>query len=1013
MNRFQYQESERAFMEHSPIPFAIYQFLDRRVVTLALSDGFRRLFGYEDRAEAYWLMDNDMYRDTHPDDTARIAEAAYRFAVEGGEYNVIYRTRVGDAYIIVHASGRHIYKEDGTRLAVVWYNDEGRYEETAGHSVGSLNASLSSALHRETLYHSNYYDNLTGLPSMTYFFELAEAGRQRLREEGEVPAFLFINLSGMKFFNQKYGFAQGDLLLDAFSKVLVRQFSNENCSRFGQDHFAVFAAAGGLEEKLQAVFAEAGEMNEGKTLPVRAGIYLDRDGTEDVALAIDKASYACDDLKGSYGSGYVYFSDSMLSTAENRQYIIDNIDRAIREQWIQVYYQPIIRATNGRVCDEEALARWFDPVKGFLSPGEFIPVLESARLIRKLDLYVLDQVLKKMKGQQDAGLYVVPQSLNLSRADFEAGDIVEDIRSRVDAAGIPRGKLTIEITESMVGQDFDFMKEQVERFRGLGFQVWMDDFGSGYSSLDLLQNIRFDLIKFDMRFMEQFQKGNESRIILTELMKMTLALGIDTVAEGVETEAQADFLKEVGCTKLQGFYFCKPIPREEIVERIRKGIQIGYENPAETDYYAALGRINLYDPISASIEDTEDSETLRRYFDTVPSAILECDETDTWIVRCSRSYKDFMERAFGMMQIGMKVPFAAIQAGPGSAFMKAVAQCRKEGRRIFIEEEIGDGAVAHAVVRHVAVNPVTGVTACVVVMLGIMDTLDRGVTYTRIAQALSADYINLYYVDLDTEQFVEYRPNQEELGVEQHGEDFFAASRRDALRLVYQEDREEVLRSFTRESVLDAIESGGTFTLTYRLLIRDEPVYVNMKAVRMGDNHLIIGVNNVDAQMRQKEVLEKARQAQLTYARINALSGDYLAIYLVDPETDHYTESSATLDYEGLGLAKAGEDFFRKSKEDSLRAIYAEDHEMFASLFSKENILAEIRRHGRFTMRYRLLIEEEPVYVTLRAALLEENGRSQLIVGVSRADAPMKQALEYGRMLNDARSEAAPDLSRP
>ncbi|MER2139980.1 MAG: EAL domain-containing protein, partial [Succiniclasticum sp.] len=172
------------------------------------------------------------------------------------------------------------------------------------------------------------------------------------------------------------------------------------------------------------------------------------------------------------------------------------------------------------------------------------------------------------------GLYVVPQSLNLSRIDFEACDIVEEVRRRVDEAGVERSKLTIEITESAVGRDFDFMKTQVQRFQELGFQVWMDDFGSGYSALDVLQDIHFDLIKFDMRFMHRFGEGNESRIIMTELVKMALGLGVETVTEGVETKEQVEFLREVGCTKLQGYYFCKPIPMEQIVERYRKGTQI-------------------------------------------------------------------------------------------------------------------------------------------------------------------------------------------------------------------------------------------------------------------------------------------------------------------------------------------------------------------------------------------------------------------------------------------------------
>ena len=244
-----------------------------------------------------------------------------------------------------------------------------------------------------------------------------------------------------------------------------------------------------------------------------------------------------------------------------------NIDRAIQEKWIRVYYQPIVSAKDGKVCDEEALARWIDPTEGFLSPADFIPFLESAGLIYKLDLFVLEEALEKIRRRQEAGLEVVPQSINLSRSDFEGRDIVEEIRRRVDAAGVGHDMITVEITESIIGSNFEYMNEQVKRFRENGFAVWMDDFGSGYSSLDVLQSIEFDLIKFDMSFMRKLDQGENGKIILTELMRMASKLKLDTVCEGVEKEEHVSFLREIGCSKLQGYYFGKPAPYEPEAEQ--------------------------------------------------------------------------------------------------------------------------------------------------------------------------------------------------------------------------------------------------------------------------------------------------------------------------------------------------------------------------------------------------------------------------------------------------------------
>ena len=211
---------------------------------------------------------------------------------------------------------------------------------------------------------------------------------------------------------------------------------------------------------------------------------------------------------------------------------------------------------------EEALARWIDPVEGFLPPSEFVPHLEDTGLNYKLDLCILDQAIEKIISRRNAGLSVVPQSVNLSRSDFETRDMAEEVRKRVDAAGIPHDMISVEITESIIGSDFDYINEQVKRFRENGFAVWMDDFGSGYSSLHVLQSIQFDLIKFDMRFTRNLDEGENGKIILTELMKLAGQLKLDTVCEGVETEEQVRFLQKIGCSKLQGYYFSQPRPYE-------------------------------------------------------------------------------------------------------------------------------------------------------------------------------------------------------------------------------------------------------------------------------------------------------------------------------------------------------------------------------------------------------------------------------------------------------------------
>lgn len=987
VEKYQFSKDELAFLEKSRIPFAVYQFVRKRVVTLVLSEGFCDFFGYKDRAKAYYDMDNNMYCDTHPDDVSRIADAALRFATKGGEYEVIYRSKTigSDDYRIVHAIGEHVYTPTGERLAYVWYTDEGAYVDS-GVQTGELNKRLNEALHTASIVKGSYYDDLTGLPNMTHFFELATEGRRAMLRQGRCPVILFMDFNGMKFFNTKYGFSQGNALLRAFSKLLVDCFSVENCSRFGQDHFVVYADASGIENTLRKLFSECRRINGGKTLTVRVGIFADDGEDIDASIACDRAKLACDSNRNMYLSSYAYYNEGMRYEAEKRRYIVDNLDEALEKGWVQVYYQAIVRAVSGKVCDEEALARWIDPVRGILSPTEFITVLEDAKLSYKLDLYVVERVLQKMKRLKKSGLRVVPQSVNLSRTDFDSCDMVEEIRWRVEAAGIERGLLNIEITESVVAKDLEFIKQQVDRFRELGFNVWMDDFGSGYSSLDVLQSIHFDLIKFDTHFMRKFSKGCKGKIILTELVKMAMGLGIDTICEGVEEPEQVEFLREIGCSKLQGFYYTRPVPLEELLQRKEEDAQIGFENPKEAEYYAAIGRISLYDIAAIA---GEDNSALQQYFDTLPMAIVEVRGQTIRYVRCNQSYRTCVERVpQRIIPLDGYVDVSNIAPGSESALARAILQCGADGNRVVVDESLSNGTTAHSFIRRISVNPVTGTTAIAVAVLAVVDNHDAGATYACVARALAVDYFNLYYVNLRTDEYIEYssKVTQENLAMERHGKHFFANSLEAAAQRVCEADREYFMKSSSKENMLRALDASGSFTLTYQLLVDEEPVYVNMKAVRMADDneHIIVGVSSVDGQMKHKQALERIRQEEITYARIMALSGSYICVYTVDPHTDHYMAYTSTKDSEGLGARKEGYDFFADTTEDTRAIACPEDLSLFTTSFTKQNVMRDIEENGLYVLRYRLMIGGKPTPVSLRAAIVEEIDGPQLIVGVTK-----------------------------
>lgn len=714
MDKFRYSREELKMIEESQIAVAVYQFMDSKVVTIALSWGFSELFGYTgmEKQDVYDLMDNDMYRDTHPDDMASLEEAAYTFATAGGAYDVIYRSKKAGEYRIIHAYGKHVYK-DGARLAVIWYTDQGLYKGDGKREKDGLFNAFKDQLAERSYAIRAEHDFLTGLPAMSYFFNLAEPGCKALRTAGKTPFILFMDFNGMKVFNQKYGLEEGDNFLRNFADRIASIFHRENCSRFNADHFCVFTdeetALAGAQRLIDANEENSGE----KRMPLRIGVYRYDDPEISISGACDRAKIACDIGRNSYFSKIYIYENSMMTRIEEKQYVVENIDQAVENGWIKVFYQPIVRTVNGRVCYEEALARWDDPERGFLSPGAFIPALEESDTIYKLDLCVVDIVLRKLKEQEENGLFLVPQSVNLSRSDFYTCDIVEEIRRRVDSAGLSRKLIVIEITESIMADDVDYMIGEINRFKELGFTVWMDDYGSGFSSPEILHRAPFDLLKIDMLFIKQLEEDEKSRIILTEIVRMAMSLGMDTIAEGVETESQAAFLKNIGCTMLQGFYFCRPISVEDIFERYRTGKQIGFENPAESEYFAQLGRVNMYNLSHSSTDEEEE----RDYFDTWPMIMVECVGDKLTVVKTNITFKKYIKnyypKALGMRSLDA----AKYESVPGGLVLKAVRQCAGDGKRGIIEDSTDRGNKIQILVWRVAVNPLTGAAAVMAVVL--------------------------------------------------------------------------------------------------------------------------------------------------------------------------------------------------------------------------------------------------------------------------------------------------------
>lgn len=291
--------------------------------------------------------------------------------------------------------------------------------------------------------------------------------------------------------------------------------------------------------------------------------------------------------------------------------------------------------------------------------------------------------------------------------------------------------------------------------------------------------------------------------------------------------------------------------------------------------------------------------------------------------------------------------------------------------------------------------------------------LNTSAVFQSMINALAQDYFDLFYVNVETEEYLEYglRAKKDQRTDERRGTDFFAECQRNAAGLVYDEDLEQVLEALTKERLLAKVAQQGAYVYYYRLVIDGVPTHVRLKATSIpnDDQHIIIGVSNVDAQVRDRITTERAMEDRRSYLRLSALVGNLIVLYYVNPTTSEYTEFSTSAAFETLGIAKRGADFFKTSYKNALNTIHPEDQELFFSHVTKENVLATIKRDGLFMLDYRLMSDGLPTYVRLSAALVEEGGTSTLIIGLLDEDAQIKREREYARNLSAAREKAVID----
>ncbi|MGN0987679.1 MAG: EAL domain-containing protein [Otoolea sp.] len=408
------------------------------------------------------------------------------------------------------------------------------------------------------------YDRLTGLYSKEFFCRKV---RERLEENPEKEYTLVSsNLENFKLYNDIFGREKGDRLLKESAENL-RAMVAENgiCGRYGGDRFLCLIDRERERLARDRFFQETGSETADRVegVSMKWGIYEITDRSISVAQMCDWALLAADSVKGQYNRLFAVYDDALRGKLLREKAITDAMETALKEGQFTVYLQPKYSLNEESMIGAEALVRWIHPEWGFISPGEFIPLFEKNGFISRLDQYVWEQVCALLQDWRSKNYPPLPVSVNVSRADMYQSRLADVLLQLTRTYGVDPALLHLEITESAYVENSSRIISTVEELRELGFIIEMDDFCSGYSSLNMLSQMKLDILKLDMKFVQNEAAKPLNQSILSDIISMAHRMHLSIVAEGVETREQMKRLQASGCDYVQGYYFAKPMPSAE------------------------------------------------------------------------------------------------------------------------------------------------------------------------------------------------------------------------------------------------------------------------------------------------------------------------------------------------------------------------------------------------------------------------------------------------------------------
>lgn len=414
-------------------------------------------------------------------------------------------------------------------------------------------------------------DPLTHMPNLDSFVQMTEKMLQSHPEQSY--AFIRMDIDKFRIINQMYGTKEGDNIL-RYIGVKIQEWAGpiletSTYCRISSDMFCVCmpAEAGSIQEIIDFIQTSLHAYPIKFDMIMSFGVYItceeDRDAQTSVSTLMDRAASAQRTVKNSYMNHIAYYDSVIRKKEIAEQIIISEMKKALETNQFQVYLQPKCEMDTGKIIGSEALVRWIHPSQGIISPGEFIPVFEKNGFISELDYFVLRTTCQMIRRWLDEGKKVYPISVNVSRTDLYNPNLLEQIKECVAEFEVPHELIAFELTESAFVSDNMQLYNLAKLLQENHFNVMMDDFGSGYSSLNSLREIPVDVLKIDLKFLPPSSDDRRGNVILHSVVEMANRLGLEVIVEGVETIEQAEFLLSIGCRNAQGFYFYRPMPVSE------------------------------------------------------------------------------------------------------------------------------------------------------------------------------------------------------------------------------------------------------------------------------------------------------------------------------------------------------------------------------------------------------------------------------------------------------------------